>query len=58
MRAFAYTPCDPPAGWKREPGQAGDLAQHPLEAVEDLEHPLHRLLVLERMEVGDLRRAD
>ena len=40
---------------EREPAHPRDLAEHALEAVEDLEHPLNRLVVLERMEVGDVR---
>ena len=45
-------------GLEREAAHAGDLSEHPLEAVEHLEHPLNRLVVLERMQVGDLRRAN
>ena len=45
------------AGLEHEPVHPRELAQRLLEAADDLEDPLQRLLVLVRMQLGDERAA-
>ena len=46
------------AGLEDELVHAGQLAQDPVEAVHDREHALQRVLGLQRVELGELRRAE
>jgi hypothetical protein len=51
-------PLRAPARLEREATHPRDLAEHPLELVEDLQHSLDGLVVLERMQLGDVRGSD